>query len=82
MILIFSRHALKRMRSRAISRSTVESVVGAPDNIVRKAGYSIAAKRLNGKVVLVIYKELNNMLFIITTISSSKVEKYLKGRSV
>ena len=78
MIIIFSKHAEKRMDERHISRAMIEDVLGNPDDVKNQSSQIKAAKIVNGKVIVAIYKETDGIKFIITAFSSSKTEKYVR----
>jgi hypothetical protein len=78
MIITFSKHALKRMSERSIPRGAVIEAISHPDKSHHEEDKIIAIKRTNGKVLLVIYKNQDSILFVITVVSSSKISKYLK----
>ncbi len=78
MIVIFSKHALDRLHARPLDKERVESTLGNPDNTIKKTDHFVAVKKFENRVILVAYREQNGMVYVITVISSSKVDKYLK----
>ena len=78
MIIIFSKHALERMQERPLNKGRVEAALNDPDNVIKKSDHLLAVKRFDNRVVLVAYREIDGMYYIITAISSSKTNKYLK----
>lgn len=78
MIIIFSKHALDRLQARPLDKGRVEGTLSDPDNIIKKTDHFVAVKKFDNKVILVAYRKQNDMFYVITVISSSKVDKYLK----
>jgi len=77
MILIFSAHARERIKERGIKQKDVKQCLLA-SVVVSPTGENIAVKRLNGKVLVVVFRKTGDIYFVITAFASSKSEKYLK----
>ena len=75
----YTLHALERMHQRGIERGLVEECLGNPD---KKEGLSSniyrCIKRIDGKVIVVVYKREYNTIVVITAYVSSKIRKYLE----
>ena len=70
-------HALERMNERGISRELVEEVLQSPDSI--NDGYlgrKVTQKRINGRLIRVVYETVDNDVVVITAYVTSKVKKY------
>ena len=73
----FIPHALQRLEERGIPRELVEEAVKNPDEV--RDGYcgrKVAQKRLNGKLIRVIFEEEGGDVVVITAYVTSKVRKY------
>lgn len=79
MILILSKHAVKRMADRGISEDIVRSVLENPDKRSQSgiSGQYLSSKKVGRKAIVVIYTETDNVAFVVTVFSSSKLNKYL-----
>lgn len=77
MILVFSRHARVRIREREAEESSIMATLKAPDKLIVINGLKKAVRRINGKVMIVIFEDKDIVKYIVTVIISSKVEKYL-----
>lgn len=70
-------HALERMKERGISRELVEEVLLSPDNTLEGYfGRKVAQKRINGKLIRVVYEEKEDEVLVITAYITSKIRKY------
>ncbi|WP_048150730.1 DUF4258 domain-containing protein [Palaeococcus ferrophilus] len=70
-------HALERMRERGIRRELIEEAIESPDSVTEGyLGRKVAQKRLNGKVIRVIYEEEDEDVVVVTAYVTSKVRKY------
>ena len=78
MIIIYSKHAEKRIDERGISRTMIEDVLGNPDIVENQSDQKKAAKIVNGKAIVVMYRETDSFKFIITAFSSSRTRKYVR----
>jgi len=76
-MIIFTMHALERMKQRKISRDEVLSCVEKPDKISKLNDLYRAVKGEDDKVLVVIYRKSNYEDIIITAYRSSKKGKYL-----
>jgi len=73
----FIPHALQRLEERGIPRELVEEAVKNPDEV--RDGYcgrKVAQKRLNGKLIRVIFEEEEGDVVVITAYVTSKIRKY------
>ncbi|WP_148882947.1 DUF4258 domain-containing protein [Thermococcus aciditolerans] len=77
----FIPHALERLEERGIPRELVEEVLLNPEGVSEGYfGRKVAQKRLNGKLIRVIYEETSDgMVVVITAYITSKVRKYGGG---
>ncbi len=76
-MLIFSKHALKRIAERKLSAEQVSLTADAPDKLHRKDDEYQAIKLFGNKVVIVIYSLSGGVKFIITAWETKKIKKYL-----
>ncbi len=77
MKIVYTLHALERLRQRGITREQVEQCIREPDKIEKLEGLHRCIKRLNNKVLVAIYKESRDRIIIITAFKTSKIKKYL-----
>ncbi|MDA8143739.1 MAG: DUF4258 domain-containing protein [Thermoplasmatales archaeon] len=77
MIVIYSKHAERRMEERGISRTIVEAVIGNPDTEETQSNQKRAVKIVDGKAIIVIYRETDGLKFIITAFASSRTKRYV-----
>lgn len=76
----YTLHALERMRQRGIESSRVEECLRNHDREESLGGdYYKCVKRINGRVIVVIYKREDSTIIIITAYVSSKIHKYLSN---
>jgi len=73
----YTLHALERMRQRGIEKKLVEQCLGAPDKDEEIEDVRRCVKRLGDRVLVVIYKPVNDTLIVITAYMTTKVYKYL-----
>lgn len=73
----YTLHALERMRQRGIEKSLVEQCLDKPDKDEEVEGIHRCVKKINEKVLVVIYKCTGDTLIVITAYITSKVYKYL-----
>lgn len=79
MILVFSHHAEKRMQERHILKSEVKEAILTPDKHGKQDSKNFAMKtRKNGQLLITYYIDKQEVIHVITVISTSKINKYLK----
>ena len=78
MIINYSAHSLVRIRERELSKEMVGKVISNPDRLVQIEELKKAFKQFDDSVVIVVYKEINNIPFIITAYRSTDTKRYLK----
>ena len=78
MIINYSTHSLVRIRERGLSKEMVGKVITNPDRLIQIEDLKKAFKQFEGSVVVVVYKEVNNLPFIITAYRSTDIKRYLK----
>jgi hypothetical protein len=76
-MIIFTMHALERMKHRKISRDEVLSCLRNPDRASKLNDIYRAVKREDGRVLVVIYRRSDNESVVITVYRSSKKSKYI-----
>ncbi len=76
MIIVFSNHAKRRLKERNISENLVRECLASSDRILPNNGEMTAIKRIDGKVLLVVFKRTDEIYFVITTFASSRIERY------
>ena len=64
------------MRQRGITVYEVDECLKSPDIVLRNDVYK-AVKKLNNKLLVVVYRVLNEEKLIITAYKTSKIKKYL-----
>ena len=79
MKIIYTVHALKRLKERKISVKEVKICIDAPDKIDEdKCGNFRYMKIIDGKLLVVICrKDKERGLIVITAFKTTRVEKYL-----
>lgn len=65
-MIIFTKHALQRMKERKISKKEVGDVIDNPDSIKRDTNRIIAKKKFKGKTIEVIFAKEGQKSLIIT----------------
>jgi len=76
--IVFTLHALERIKTRCINRSEIVLCITNPDKVDRLDGITRAIKKRDGEVLLVFYRLENSDMVVITAYRSSKRHKYLK----
>ncbi|MHA1522656.1 MAG: DUF4258 domain-containing protein [Promethearchaeota archaeon] len=78
MPIIYTKHALSRMKIRNISSLQVEQTVNEANQInLDNFGNNIAQKQYGSYLIRVIFKVENKNKLIITAYRTSKIERYL-----
>ena len=77
MIILYSLHATQRMRERGIDSSDIELALSKPDRITQLEQEKRAIKKIGDRALIVIFRETNGMIVIITAFVTSKTDKYL-----
>ncbi len=78
MRMVFSLHALERMRQGGIDRELVVLCIQNLDKSEELEGVRRCVKRINNRVIIVIYKRENDKFIVVITYLSSKLHKYLR----
>jgi len=82
MPIIYTKHALIRMKSRNISHFEIEETINEFNQNSKDDFGNIIAQKIIGKYLIrVIYRIENQNTVIITAYRTSKVGKYLKSSS-
>ena len=76
--IIYTIHALKRMQERGINKEKVIICLRSPDKELVMNSEKKAIKRINNKALVVIYREIQDSIVVVTTYITSKIHKYLK----
>jgi len=76
--IIYTIHALKRLRERKFSKNTIKECIENPLKIISEDNIKRVIKKLNDKLLIVFYKIENGTFIVITAYTTSKVEKYLR----
>ena len=77
MNIIYTMHALERIRQRGINKNLVLKCLNEPDKDEELKDIHRCVKKLNDKLIVVIYRVENNDFIIITAYITTKVHKYL-----
>ncbi len=77
MRIIYSLHALERMRQRGIDKKLVSLCIQNPDKDEVLEGVRRCIKRIDNKVIIVVYRREDDKFIVITAYLSSKLNKYL-----
>ena len=78
MKIVFTLHAIERIKTRGINRSEVVLCIANPDKVDKLDGITRAIKKRDSGVLLVFYRSENSNVVVITAYRSSKRHKYLK----
>ena len=78
MSIIFTLHALERIRQRGIDKELVRLCIQNPDREEENEGIHKCIKRVNNMVIIAIYRKENDNAIVITAYLSSKLHKYLE----
>ncbi len=78
MNIIYTMHALEKMRQRNIVKEKkIERCIERPDKLEELEDLYRCIKRLNDRLLITIYKKLDDKIVIITAFKTSKTRKYL-----
>ena len=76
-MIIFSKHALERMKQRGITRDEIlQTLVETKSPLLDEFGHYIAQKPMHGKILRVFFQKRGNDTFVITAYLTSKIKKY------
>jgi len=75
--IVYSLHALERIRQRGIDKKLIVLCIQKPDKSEELEEAYRSIKKIDNKVVVVIYRRENNKVVVITAYISSKLDKYL-----
>ncbi len=74
----YTLHALERIKQRGIEREAVEECLRNPDKVISLNNVFQCVKKVEkDKVLIVVYRKLDEMLLVITAYISAKIHKYL-----
>ena len=73
----YTLHALERMHQRGIDRILVEKCLENPDKDSLLGDTRKCIKKIDDRVLVVIYRKVNDTTLVITAFISSKIHKYL-----
>jgi hypothetical protein len=65
------------MKQRNISKEIIEMSFASPEKIVHKVSESVLIKKLKTNLLVVVFRETDSVIFVITAYITSKVKKYL-----
>ena len=72
----YTLHAIERIRQRGISRKEIETCLNNPNKVIEDKE-SRCIKKLNDKVLIVVYRMEADAIIVITAYRTSKLHKYL-----
>lgn len=79
MKIVFSKHAKIRMTERKITKQEVTETILNPEKSGKQQDKHFAMKtRKNGQLLITYYIDKQKTVHVVTVISTSKVNKYLK----
>ncbi len=79
MEIVYSHHAKRRMMERQITKHEVEETILNPEKSGKQGSKNFAMKtRKNSQLLITYYIDTQDLIHIITVISTSKISKYLK----
>ncbi len=77
MKIVYTLHALERIRQRGIDRELIILCIQNPDKSERLENIYRCVKKVNDKVIVVFYDKKDDKIIVITAYLSSKIHKYL-----
>lgn len=77
MNIVFTLHALERMKKRGVAQVEVLECLRDPDRLMKLDDVYRAVRRLGSEVLVVVYRKEDDTVIVITIYRSSKVRKYL-----
>lgn len=76
-MIIFTKHALERIKHRGITKDEVLLALSETESSVLDTfGHYVAQKPIHGKILRVFFQKRGNDTFVITAYLTSKTEKY------
>jgi len=75
--IVYTLHALERIRQRGIDRELIILCIQNPDKSERLENIYRCVKKVNDKVIVVFYDKKDDKIIVITAYLSSKIHKYL-----
>ncbi len=73
----YTLHALERMKQRCINKELVEYCLEKPDKTLLKEDTYRCIKKIDERVLVVIYRKNDATILVITAFASIKTRKYL-----
>jgi hypothetical protein len=73
----YTLHALERMKQRGIDKELVEECLENPDRTLLKEDTYRCIKKINDRVLVVIFRKNDDTILVITAFVSTKTHKYL-----
>lgn len=65
-MIIYTKHAIKRIKERGISKSDIEKVIKNPDHIQRDNNRIIANKKVNKRTLEIVFIKEDRKTIILT----------------
>lgn len=78
MKIIYTMHALERIRQRKILPKDVSRCIESPDRVIVEHGMYKNIMKTNNNVLIVVFRKEDGNITVITAYCSSKVAKYLE----
>jgi len=83
MKIIFTKHALKRLKERKINKRIVRQTIKTPDYLITQPNNRFRALKLiklngNDYILIIIFERIDDIIKIITAFITNKIEKYIK----
>ncbi|MBO3842099.1 MAG: DUF4258 domain-containing protein [Candidatus Brockarchaeota archaeon] len=77
MKIIYTMHALERIRQRKIPFEDILKCIESPGRVIVEHGMSKNIMKTNNNVLIVVLRREDDNIIVITAYRSSRVEKYL-----
>ena len=75
--IVYTVHAIQRILQRNIPTDLVVLCISNPDRLLAEDRVKKAVKKIDGKAIVVVYREERGVCLVITAYITSKLKKYL-----
>ena len=82
MIITYSSHAEQKLSIRRIARQDVERTITRPDELFEDTEHNaeVAVGTVNGKLLVAVYRRLDNSIKVITIYRTRKLDKLVTSK--